>query len=193
MLRIGVDIDGTIEQTQRAAVEIFNKKLHREVRLEDVRTFHLDEAYGLEKKESKKLWRKLEPKIYSLGVPLEHAAEVLTNLNETGHLIYFITARPGFPHITKITESWLKKHRFPFNGVNLFMNMQNKAKKAKELQLDLFFEDAPDHIERFVQEGVPVVVVDAAYNRKLAYNVPRITAWRDVPELIAQMTSENRN
>lgn len=184
MLKIGVDIDGTIKYTQRAAVQIFNEELQRDVRLEDVHTFHLDEPYGLDKKEGKRLWRKLESKIYAVGVPREHAAQVLSQLVTEGHAVYFVTARPGMPHIRKITESWLKQHDFPFNGENLFMHAQNKANVAAKLHLDLFFEDAPDHLDRLVAAHIPTIVVDAIYNRDYNAAVPRITDWDQVPALV---------
>lgn len=193
MLNIGVDIDGTIKYTQRAAVQIFNKELNRKVKIEDVRTFHLDEPYGLEKKESKQLWRKLEPKIYSLGVPRENAAPVLSQLATEGHAIHFVTARPGMPHIRKITESWLDKHDFPFNGQNLHMSSQNKAKVAKRLALDLFFEDAPDHLDRLIAADVPTVIVDAVYNRDYNPAVPRIKDWREVPEIVAALVERKKS
>lgn len=187
MIKIGVDIDGTIKYTQRAAVQVFNEALDRQVKVEDIRSFYLDEAYGLTAKEGKKLWRKLESKIYAKGLPREYAAAVLMKLAETGHLIYFITARPGMPHIRKVTESWLQKHDFPFNGENLFMSAQDKAKVAQELGIDLFFEDAPAHLDRLTAAGIPTVIVDAVYNRDYDADVPRITDWADVVEMVRSL------
>lgn len=192
MLNIGVDIDGTIKQTQRAAVQVFNEELNREVKLEDVHTFHLDEAYGLDQKEGKRLWRKLEPKIYALGVPQDHAAPVLSQLVEAGHAVYFITARPGLPRIRKITESWLSKHGFPFDGHNLHMNAQNKAEVAKKLNIDLFFEDAPDHLDRLIAADIPTVMVDAVYNHDYDATVPRIKDWQEVPEIVETLEKRKK-
>lgn len=187
MLKIGVDIDGTIKYTQRAAVQIFNKALNRNVRIEDVRTFHLDEPYGLDKKEGRRLWRKLESKIYSLGVPREHAAPVLSQLATAGHRIHFITARPGMPHLRQITETWLRRHEFPYDGDNLHMSAQNKAKVADKQEIELFFEDAPDHLDHLLAADIPTVVVDAVYNRDYRPDVPRIHDWKQAPALVAAL------
>ncbi|MFC4076860.1 5' nucleotidase, NT5C type [Salinithrix halophila] len=176
---IGVDIDGTIKNTQEAAVRCFNDELGRTVQCEDLREFHLDTAFGLDRKEGRRLWRKLEPKIYSLGVPLENASTVLTDLRERGHDIIFITARPGMPHITEVTKTWLKKHNFPYDGENLHMNSQDKAKVAQRLGVGLFFEDAPQHLDRLIRAGVPTVIMDAVYNRDYPGDVPRITSWNE--------------
>lgn len=192
-IKIGVDIDGTIKYTQRAAVEVFNKELNQEVDIEDVRTFHLDELYNLDPKEGKRLWRKLEPKIYSLGVPRENAAPVLSQLVEAGHIVHFVTGRPGMPHLRRITEKWLRKHEFPFNGSNLHMSAQNKAKVAQKLALDLFFEDAPDHLDLLLAGEVPTVIVDAIYNQDYNPAVPRITNWQEVPAIIAALEKRKKS
>lgn len=184
---IGVDIDNTIKDTHRAAVKIYNRKLNQQVKVEDVQDFYLDNAYGLTPKEGQKLWRTLEEEIYQLGVPLKHAVEVLNHLAEQGHHIYFITARPGLKNIESVTRRWLKEHGFPYNGENLIMNSQDKGKVAMELGVELFFEDAPDHLEKLVKSQVPTVIVDAVYNRDFPVPLKRITDWRQVYSLVEEM------
>ncbi|MFC7441373.1 5' nucleotidase, NT5C type [Laceyella putida] len=190
---LGVDIDGTIKDTQRAAIEVHNRVLKRDVKQEEVKEFYLDKAYGLTPKEASRLWRKLEEEIYSLGIPLQHASEVLNELVKQGHQVYFITARPGFPNIVQVTKAWLKKHGFPYTGDNLIMNSQDKARKAKELGVELFFEDAPNHIENLVKHHVPTVIVDAVYNRKMPKEIKRITDWRQVYDLVEEHINQKLN
>jgi uncharacterized protein len=186
-MKLGVDIDGTIKNTQKAAVQVYNKELGRKVKHEDVTDFYLDKAYGLSKKEGARLWRKLEHKIYSLGVPLPNAAEVLMDLREKGHEVYFVTARPGMRHIRDVTVKWLQKHGFPYDGNNLHMGSRNKALVAQNLGIELFFEDAPDHLDKLVEAGVPTVVVDAVYNRDYNPKIPRIHKWEQVYDLIEKI------
>ncbi|MCH5583638.1 hypothetical protein MK805_01460 [Shimazuella sp. AN120528] len=186
-LRFGIDIDGTIKDTHRAAVEIYNKEFGKAVLIEDVPDFYLDKPFGLTPQEGRKTWRRLEEKIYTLGLPLPHASEVLNNLVKEGHEVYFITARPGMEKIRRVTKVWLKKHNFPYNGSNLHMNSINKAKVAKKLGIDLFFEDAEEHLNKLVSGGIPTIVVDACYNRHLHPNLPRITDWRDVYEIVEKL------
>ena len=106
-----------------------------------------------------------EAAYYALAVPLEGVAETLWKLKRRGHEIYFITARPGMKHIVQVTKDWLKKHGFPYDPSRLRMGAQDKAKIARELGIQLFFEDAPKHLDRLVEEGIPTVIVDAVYNR----------------------------
>ncbi|SMO62958.1 5' nucleotidase, NT5C type [Melghirimyces algeriensis] len=183
-MKIGVDIDGTIKNTQEAAVQCFNEELNRSVRCEEIQDFHLDRAYGLTRKEGRRLWRKLEAKIYSLGLPLQNAAPVLQRLKQTGHRIYFITARPDLPQLAQVTKDWLIKHGFPLEEDNLFLGSTDKAKIAKEIGVELFFEDAPQHLDRLMKAEIPTVVMAAAYNEEYEGKLPRITSWDEAYDLI---------
>lgn len=183
-LKLGVDIDGTIKDTHRAAVEVYNEEFQKTVCVDEVPEFHMDRAFGLTPEEGRKTWRKLEEKIYTLGIPLPNASEVLNQLQRDGHEIYYITARPGKKNIKEVTKNWLKKHGFPYHGDHLLMNSVNKAKVAKKIGIDLFFEDAPNHLDCLYKAGVPTVIVDAVYNRDYPHPLPRITDWKEVYEMV---------
>lgn len=176
-MKLGIDIDGTIKYTHRAAIEIYNEELNMNVTEDQVTTYFLDEPFGLSSEEGKKMWRRLETKIYTLGVPLEQSSESLQQLEREGHEIFYITARPGFKKVREITENWLTKHNFPLNKNNLFMSSQNKGKIALSNHIDLFFEDDPFHINNLIKNGISTVVVDCPYNRVLPNDIPRINDW----------------
>ncbi|WP_224749504.1 5' nucleotidase, NT5C type [Polycladospora coralii] len=183
-MRLGIDIDGTIKNTHEAARSIYNEKLNRNVQSEDITDFYLDQAYGLTPQEGKALWRSLESKIYTVGLPMPHASEVLNDLASQGHQITYITARPGLYKIEKITKHWLQQHGFPYTGENLIMNAQDKAEVAHKLQIDLFFEDAPDHLQNLIRKGIRTVIMDANYNRDFPHKAQRMDDWRQVYDLI---------
>lgn len=186
-MHFGVDIDGTIKDTHRAAVEVYNKVFNRSYRVEEITEFYLDRYYGLTREEGFKTWRENEDQIYSLGVPFKNAPEVLNDLVNKGHRVTFITARPDTKKIEEVTRRWLKKHGFPFTEDNLVMNAQEKGKVAKELGVDLFFEDALYHLENLYQHQIPTVIVDASYNRSVSYPFWRITDWKEVYAIIEEI------
>jgi uncharacterized HAD superfamily protein len=185
-MNIGIDIDGTIKQTQKAAVEVFNRHLNQNVKVEDLREFYLENVYGLTVEEGRKWWTRLEAEIYTLGVPLDNAAEALNEMKKEGHRIYFITARPDTPELFEITKKWLKDYGFPFDGTNLHMGSMDKGKVARSLEVTLFFEDAPEHLERLIQAGIRTVIVDAVYNREVE-SLARIHNWEEGLELVRKL------
>lgn len=176
LMRLGIDIDGTIKYTHRAAIEIYNRVLDRDIKEQDVTTYLLDEPYGLSDEEGRQLWLRLEAEIYQIGKPLEHSANSLKRLEQEGCEIYYITARPNGRIVQEITEEWLAKHNFPFAN-KLFMNSQDKARVALENGIELFFEDDPKHINNLITNGIPTVVMDWPYNRVVPSEIPRIKDW----------------
>lgn len=178
-MRLGIDIDGTIKYTHSAAIKLYNEELNMNVKEEDVITYFLDEPFGLTSKEGRKMWRRLEARIYTTAIPLENSSESLQQLEEEGHEIYYITARPGFKRIREVTEDWLLKHHFPYKKENLFMSSQNKSKVAIANNIHLVFEDDPCHIDNLVANGVPTVIVDCPYNRLISKDIPRIKDWNE--------------
>ncbi len=183
-MRLGIDIDGTIKDTHRAAIQVYNRKLNRSVRLEDITDFYLDRAYGLTRSEGERLWRQSEEEIYTIGVPLPHAVDVLNDLARTGFEIYYITARPKIEKLEMITKRWLEKMGFPFAEEKLWMGSENKALIAKQLGIDLFFEDAPVHLDRLVAHRIPTVIMDAVYNRHYPHPLQRMRDWREIYQII---------
>ncbi|MGD9677251.1 MAG: hypothetical protein AB7V16_02640 [Vulcanibacillus sp.] len=176
-MRLGIDIDGTIKYTHSAAIKLYNEELNMNVREEEVVTYFLDEPFGLTSDEGRKMWRRLESRIYTIAIPLENSSESLQQLEEEGHEIFYITARPGLKKIREVTEYWLQKYHFPYKKENLFMSSQNKGKIAIENNIHLFFEDDPNHIDNLVANGVPTVIVDCPYNRLSSKDIPRIKDW----------------
>lgn len=176
-MKLGIDIDGTIKHTHRAAIKVYNEEFDRNITEDEVETFYLDEPYGLTGEEGQKVWRRLESRIYTIGVPREHAPEALQKLVEEGHEVYYITARPDMQKIKEITIEWLKRHNFPYDGTNLYMGSLNKGKLAKELDIDLFFEDDPHHLDSLAEHGIATVIVDMKYNQDYPLEMKRITDW----------------
>jgi len=190
-MRIGIDIDGTIKQTQKAAIQLYNEELNVNIKEDEVTTFYLDEPYGLSPEEGRIMWRKLENKIYTVGIPLEGAPEALQQLKKDGHKIFFVTARPDTEGIREVTEQWLLKHDFPFDGHNLYMNVQEKGKKAKQLEIDLFFEDDPEHLNNLIASNIHTVIMDAKYNQHYSHTIPRIKGWVEGLDYIAAVMAQN--
>lgn len=189
-LKLGVDIDGTIKDTHTAAINVFNREFQKELCPEEVTEYYLDRPYGLSKEEGMKAWEKLESEIYEIGVPLKNASKVLSNLASQGHEIYYITARPDKENIRRITKNWLLRHGFPLQEDRLLMGIEQKEKVAIKLGIDLFFEDAPNHLEGLVRDKVHVIVSDCVYNRDYMPELPRLTDWNQVYEIVEQKLKE---
>jgi uncharacterized HAD superfamily protein len=190
MLRLGIDIDGTINHTQEAAIQVYNRHFQRDFTLEDVPDYLIGKAYGVKDEDGPAVWQQLEADIYAVGKPFPHAAEVLQQLSQEGHQIYYITARPDYEPIVEITKNWLQEFGFPYVEEQLYMNSTDKVSRVHKLGIDLFFEDTVYHLERLYQAQILTVIMDAPYNRNLPADMLRITDWRQVPAIVQQIEQE---
>lgn len=189
-MKIGFDIDDTLINLRQHAFGIYNEKLKRNVPLH---VFHaldrveIHEAFGLSDKEGKAMWNhSLEEIYYSSCPPYPDAVKTLQTLDEEGHEIYYITARPK-EHGER-TKQWMIDQGFPVSSGRFFCGMKDEGKIEiiKELQLDIYVDDKPAVVDTLRRSPLKVFVKDQSYNRHL--ELPRITEWSHLADLL-----KNRN
>ncbi|WP_027417181.1 5' nucleotidase, NT5C type [Aneurinibacillus terranovensis] len=184
-MKIGFDIDDTLNDIRYTITRIFNEHLEREVTNEFVDTFptlHVYDAFNLSHEEGHNLWRKFQDRIHEENLPLEFSSDALNKLTRDGHEIYYITAREDSAR--DATVSWLKKYKFPFQEDHLFIGMKDEEKAgiAKEIGLDLFFDDKPHVLDAFAGTGVKVCIKDTCYNQHAPYQ--RISSWSELEKIV---------
>lgn len=104
----------------------------------------------------------------------------LDTLLRTGNVVYFITSRPNYRHVKKITESWIKQHLgVDTPTVLLAHSSMAKGYIAHGLRLTHFYDDKPENCTavRSVCGGTPcdVAIVDHLYNRDWSHPYVRRT------------------
>src|SRR5690242_231805 len=96
-MKLGFDIDDTLINLRLHAFRLYNLKLGRdfgEEVFEALPTLEIHEPFGLTKEEGKTMWGNLREDIYfSDCPPFPHAVEVLNELADQGHEVYYITSR----------------------------------------------------------------------------------------------------
>lgn len=120
-----------------------------------------------------------------------YAAEVIQKLQEEGNEIYIITSRHEEPNqeTEKNTSNWLKKHGITTK--NLLINVQNKGKTAKELQLDLLIDDSIEHCQNAIKEGTKALLVTSCMNEGI--DVPeleRVFSWIQIYHICHRIQNE---
>lgn len=162
------------------AIDLFNQKLGLEISYEEVdkhQNLSIHHAFGMTDELRKEIWKDLIHDIYRFCEPLPHSIELLNEWKKSGHDIYYITARRDTKAIKFITIEWLKQYGFPFHEKNFYIGMRDEEKvwTAKQLQLDLFFEDKPVVIEQFIHHSMNFIIKDQSYNRHFLHT--RIHNW----------------
>lgn len=185
-MRFGFDIDDTLINLREHAFHLYNKKLNKNVQLDvfhAIKTVEIHEAFGLTAEEGSQMWKSsLEDIYYTSCPPFPHAVETLQELERQGHEVFYITARPK-EHGER-TKKWLIDNGFPVHEGRFYWGMDDSEKVniIQKLQLDYFFDDKPAVLETLSDLPIKVYAKDTSYNRHL--NIPRITCWSELKEII---------
>ena len=121
-MKIAIDIDGTISDTDAAFHEIITEKINQ---------YGYDCYFMLHYRHSE-----VEAQAFKAAKPIPKAKETIEYLLENGHSIMFLTARNN--KNAAITEQWLKENGFP-NCEVVFRT--DKKKYLRENEFDLLIDD----------------------------------------------------
>jgi uncharacterized protein len=185
-MRFGFDIDDTLISLREHAFHIYNKKLKQNIPLDvfhTIETLEIHEPFGLSAKEGNQLWLDSMEEIYFTDCPAyPDAIEILQELDQQGHEIYYITARPA-KHCEQ-TKKWVVDAGFPVQEGRFFCGMKDEEKihTIKELNLDFYFDDKPNVLKTLTEESVQLFVRDQSYNKHV--DMPRLTSWCELKEII---------
>ena len=187
-MRIGIDIDGTIADTQSNTIDAYNRLSGTNIKVADVALYSTgkllvlladklsngDYSDNIRSPEVNKFFKEIRGN----AKPFPYAAEYLTKL-ATQHDIYYISARIDTDENIKATEAWLTKYGFPLKYNRLCLGERDKGSIAKQLQIDLMVDDDPEYLNTLYRAGIPLVVFDASYNKD--YDKPhcRISSWEE--------------
>jgi uncharacterized protein len=186
-MKLGFDIDDTLINLREHAFHIYNKKMDKNVPIEvfqKLERVEIHEPFGLTEEQGSNMWNSsLEEIYYTSCPPFPNALETLRELDEKGHEIYYITARPK-EHGER-TKEWLKSQGFPVSDERFYYGMKDpeKIEIIKKLKLDYYFDDKPEVLNTLLDETeTKVFVRDQSYNRHLKF--PRILDWTDLKKVI---------
>jgi uncharacterized HAD superfamily protein len=106
--------------------------------------FHHDEEFN--KKIVEDILAALRTGIFvESAKPIEGARESIQSFRKSGHKIFFISSRP-LRH-QPATYKWLRKHKFPFDGIRVIGNDAEKGFHGRQLNLDMFVDDLEANLE----------------------------------------------
>ncbi|KAE9084352.1 hypothetical protein PF010_g20865 [Phytophthora fragariae] len=187
-MKFGFDIDDTLINLREHAFHLYNKKLNKQIGLEQfqgLNTIPIHDLFGMTKEEGKLMWNTHRDEIYySACPPFPYAVEVLQELVRKGHEVYYITART--PEHCGRTRSWLTDAGFPVTENRFYCGMSDTEKVhiIRELELDYYFDDKPAVLETLSELSIHVYVKDNSYNRHV--DIPRIACWDELTRLLPE-------
>jgi uncharacterized HAD superfamily protein len=173
--------------------EHMNRKFNRNVKREEIKSFYIEEFFGITAQEARET---IDEFFYHddhlNALPVEGAKEVLERLSKNNNL-YIVTAKPD--RLEQITLDWLQKH-YPdkfkkIHFANTFSHSLDTKKRKKsevciEAGINLLIDDGIDNAIDVSSAGIPVLLFDTPWNQteELPSGVTRVFSWGEIEKEI---------
>ncbi len=193
-MRIGIDIDDTISNTNDKLVEeavkydkqyvkgrgFKNKDAYSFMEMFYWTVIDVDSFYKIAHKGN----------FYSTVEPIPNAAECITKLYEQGDEIIFITKRKNTIKNRHITKKWLKKYGFKYH--KLILGGDKKGQICEDNDIDIFVDNDKYNIIDAEESNVKCILRGTKYNKK-EKSFTRIEDWPDIYNYIEEVRNSGKN
>jgi len=180
-LRVGVDIDGVLADSLPLWVAEMNDYFKKNRQLEDIRLFDLCTVYEVTEEEVLRFMQLKGRELMIKPPPMEGAVFYLQEIKKH-HEIYIVTARD--PCYEEETRWWLQKYGLLFDNL-LLLGSHAKQGACLECKLNILVEDTLEVSLRVSAAGVPVILLDAPYNRSpLPELIIRKRSWAEIYQVL---------
>ncbi|MBO8129188.1 MAG: hypothetical protein H0Z39_08330 [Peptococcaceae bacterium] len=178
---IAIDIDGVIADSLPALLEELNAYFGHNLTADDVTTYDICRVYGINKNQLAQFLADKERLLIGKPAPVSGAKEYAAKLRKLAKVI-LITARSE--KYRQDTESWLKKHGIVYDEL-IMLGHRGKIQTCREQDAAAIVEDNPDTAREAAEAGIPVVLVDAPYNRNVEHPlIRRAATWPEIYEAV---------
>lgn len=177
---VAVDLDGTVGDPYawlQRVNEIFNISLtaenfhHLKIRLNEG-CAHVPSDFYVKNKP-----------IFHQDIGMrEGAVEALERLQKRFKLV-FVTGRTE--NLKEMTEDWFADHGLPKDLPVVYLGPEVKTVWTDVHKPIAFLEDSVTQSAAIAESGVPVILMDASYNRSLnGKNIYRASSWKEAEKIL---------
>jgi len=161
---IGIDIDGTLLQTNEGFFDVLNKQYLVNLSTRDIKTYDYSEYLKekLNQSHTNNICAAFDEYIQEsqMYIPFyPKMKESVTQLIKDGNPVYILTARG--PNTHRITKEWYHENFPKANGI-IFSS--DKGRVCKTLGLEMMVEDSPREIVGCIKNGVIPIIKSQPYN-----------------------------
>jgi uncharacterized HAD superfamily protein len=183
MLRLGIDIDGTVTDP-KTFVPYLNKSFNTTLTYHDLKEYDLSKVLKISDADFWKWMDENEPVIYKESPLALHAKTVLDEWKDQ-HQLLFISARRK--HLLDITYNWFKENELFYHHIEL-IGSHNKLEAVKNNDISVFFEDKHDNACMICEEHqIPVILFNTPYNQDpVPKGVVRVNHWLEAKDWVNQ-------
>lgn len=187
-MRIGIDIDGVLEDVEQFQIEYGSKYFYEKYQkiIVNPNGYNIKNIFDVKQELDDEFWREHIREYAVKEKAREFASEVIEKLKQDDNEIYIITARTSdltwidlsekeMEHIVKV---WLNKNNIYYDKI--IFSPEDKLDVCLENDIDLMIEDKVENISK-ISTKIPVICFDAKYNKECkGTNITRGYSWYDI-------------
>ncbi|WP_299087865.1 hypothetical protein [uncultured Metabacillus sp.] len=183
MLRLGIDIDGTITDP-KTFIPYLNKSFQTQLTYNDLKEYDLTKVLNITEEDFWNWMDEFEPIIYKEAPLSLHAKHVLDDWKDR-HQLLFISARRK--HLLDVTYNWFKEMDVFYHHIEL-IGSHDKLEAVKRNEISIFFEDKHDNACMISEEHqIPVILFNTPYNQDpVPKGVVRVNHWLEARDWVNQ-------
>jgi hypothetical protein len=197
LLKIGVDIDGTILKIDTWIFRIIKRYLGVDLRKVPV-SYHLEKLPEIVAIPNGPAFvRKMFECtfIYEKAIPIAGALETLEKWKTFGHQIWFVTARPK--NLKEVTEKWFADHNLAWATENIIFMDDFSVDRAKykneiagRLGFDVLIDDHPETL-RIASSSTLIAKIGlrcpANQNEDVGENSVLVESWKEIDKIVGKI------
>ena len=179
-MRIGIDIDDTITNTQAKIDEL---ALKDGFKIYDRTKHWFYDRYNQSMDVDEAFLRKHVIEMMKEATIKDGVSEYISKLKEDGHQIYIVTARSTYydSTIPDITIEYLEKNNVKYDKI--ILACRDKAMVCLDNRIDILVDDSIENITNVEEVGIKTITLDNEYNKEI--KTTRAKNWKEVYEIIS--------
>ncbi len=185
-MRIGIDIDDTICETNKILIKkalAFDKQFVLGKGFKDKDAYRFVDMLYWDMNDVTRFFSYYlkNQNIYNNLKEIKDASFYINKLYNEGHKIIFITKRNSEILTKKVTKDWLKRHNIPYHKI--IMDAHDKGQICLDEKVDLLIDDAEMNINDALLNHIDALLMTTKYNQKTDYK-KRVHYWKEVYDYV---------
>ena len=182
-MRIGIDIDDTICNTWEYIKPYFKSNFNIDDNILNENNY--SRTLNCSKEEYYSFFKEKKDNIIHKITKKKDDNKKINKLKDEGHKIYLITARGNLDMKTpyETTKLYLQNNNIKYD--KLCLNSLEKDIICHENKIDIFIDDSIKHCTIVSKLGIPVLLMDASYNKQCD-KFRRVNTWEEIYNIIKE-------
>lgn len=193
-MRIGLDIDDVILDTDKALLEEFlieDKNKRNKGIINENADYIMSGMFDWSKEEIKEFLANNMERIAENVKPLEGAKEYIDKLLEDGHEIYLITNRafPNYKNPRETTEESLRKNNINYTKL-IITETNDKTKECLDYKIDIMFDDRASNCFKLLEKNINCCLMRSRFERRNFENLQIVNNWKELYNKVCELNNK---